>query len=271
MMHNDIAVPLEDIYIEKTSPKITTPIPCAPYLLCDVRYHLFTHRLVHRLLSVISLSTAWASSAVKWIRCWRLRHPSILRASVYCLWQVSVVAHPCHYVVREDVCESLFKHGWGLMQSEDQLNHIVDFCWSNYDGGVKKRVCYKDVRPQKIPRAFMFNVAYQEFPTQPSYTYILLYNEKHGQLHLPNGQPCISGQTRVSTTLHPLLAVVIAMDFAVFNFKWNFEDPIHDSLLALGRCMTRPLWLSWFQDRPRPQFTTIRPQAKAIRDLAMHL
>ncbi|KAF8916484.1 hypothetical protein CPB85DRAFT_1289884 [Mucidula mucida] len=219
MMHNDIAVPLEDIYIEKTSPKITTPIPCAPYLLCDrdfLEYSMGFKR--GEMDPLLETETSFNTT------------------------------------VREDVCESLFKHGWGLMQSEDQLNHIVDFCWSNYDGGVKKRVCYKD-----------------EFPTQPSYTYILLYNEKHGQLHLPNGQPCISGQTRVSTTLHPLLAVVIAMDFAVFNFKWNFEDPIHDSLLALGRCMTRPLWLSWFQDRPRPQFTTIRPQAKAIRDLAMHL
>ncbi len=50
------------------------------------------------------------------------------------------------FLVREDVCESLFKHNWGLMQSEDELQRIVDFFWSNFDCGVKNRVWYTEVR-----------------------------------------------------------------------------------------------------------------------------
>ncbi|KAF9027764.1 hypothetical protein BDZ89DRAFT_793803 [Hymenopellis radicata] len=154
--------------------------------------------------------------------------------------------------VREDVCESLFKHDWGIIQSEDELKRIVDFFWDNYELGVKKRVWYEE-----------------QFPTQSSYTYRLLYDETRVQLHLPNGQPCISGQTLVTTSLHPLLAVVLASDFTVFNIEPNLENPIDKALVSLAMVMARPLWLSWFQNRPR--LTTPRPQPSAVRDLAKHL
>ncbi|KAF8916480.1 hypothetical protein CPB85DRAFT_1432161 [Mucidula mucida] len=211
-----VPVPLEDIFINPTSLKTTTPIPCNRYLLSTRDF--------------LEYSMGYE------------------RGEMDALLDTE---ESFNITVREDVCESLFKHNWGLMQSEDELQRIVDFFWSNFDCGVKNRVWYTE-----------------EFPIQSSFTYRLFFNDK-AVLSLPDGRPCISGQTLVTTTLHPLLAIVLASNFLVFNNPRTLDSTTHDVLLCLERVMARPLWLSWFNNRPG--LTMRRPQSKAVRDLAEHL
>ncbi|KAF9043479.1 hypothetical protein BDZ89DRAFT_1059380 [Hymenopellis radicata] len=112
--HTDtVAVPLEDIYIDETSPKITTPIPCTRYLLSERDF--------------LEYSMGYS------------------RGEMDALLETE---KSFNTTVRQDVCESLFKHGWGIIQSEEQLTHIVDFFWSNFDCGVKNRVWYEQVRSE---------------------------------------------------------------------------------------------------------------------------
>ncbi|KAF9027763.1 hypothetical protein BDZ89DRAFT_793787 [Hymenopellis radicata] len=114
MTHNDIAVPLEDIYIiDETSPKITTPIPCTRYLLSERDF--------------LEYSMGYS------------------RGEMDALLETK---KSFNITLREDVCESLFKRGWGIMQSEEELTRIVDFFWSNFESGVKNRVWYEEVRSE---------------------------------------------------------------------------------------------------------------------------
>ncbi|KAF8918299.1 hypothetical protein CPB85DRAFT_1281331 [Mucidula mucida] len=150
--------------------------------------------------------------------------------------------------VREDVFESLCrKHTWGVIHTVDEYKRLFTLFWDNYDAGVKNRVMYTE-----------------EFPIQPSYTYRLFFNEKRVRLRLPDGELCVSGQTLVTTTLHPCLALALASDFVLYNSPPNLEVPIDHILVALGGHLTRPIWLSWFKNRPR--LTKPRPQAYAIQD-----
>ncbi|KAF8918304.1 hypothetical protein CPB85DRAFT_1281362 [Mucidula mucida] len=151
-------------------------------------------------------------------------------------------------LVREDVFESLSrKHTWGIIHTVDEYKRLLTFFRSNYDAGVKNRVMYTE-----------------EFPIQSSYTYRLFFDEKRVQLRLPDGELCVSGQTLVITTLHPSLALALASDFVLYNSPPNLEVPMDHILLSLAMHLTRPIWLSWFKNRPR--LTTPRPQAHAKRD-----
>ncbi|KAF9048113.1 hypothetical protein BDZ89DRAFT_1154896 [Hymenopellis radicata] len=154
--------------------------------------------------------------------------------------------------VREDVFESLCKvHSWGIIHTVDEFRRLDAFFRSNYDAGVKHRVMYTE-----------------EFPIQPSYTYCLFFNVEYVQLRLPDGRPCLSGQTLVTTTLHPCLALALASDFVAHNNPPDVDKATDNILLSLGMHLTRPIWLSWFQNRPR--LTTPRPQAHAYRDRPTH-
>ncbi|KAF9015947.1 hypothetical protein BDZ89DRAFT_1166508 [Hymenopellis radicata] len=87
--------------------------------------------------------------------------------------------------VLEDVFESLFKdHSWGIMHTQEELERLFAFFRANYDAGVKNRVWYA-----------------KEFPTQPSYTYRLFFNQEYVQVYLEDGRPCIPSDTGPSHVL----------------------------------------------------------------------
>ncbi|KAF8918298.1 hypothetical protein CPB85DRAFT_1281304 [Mucidula mucida] len=150
--------------------------------------------------------------------------------------------------VREDVFESLCrKHTWGVIHTVGEYKRLLTFFRHNYDAGVKNRVMYTE-----------------EFPIQRSYTYRLFFDEKRVRLRLPDGDLCVSGQTLVTTTLHPCLALALASDFVLYNSPPSLDVAIDDILLSLAMHLTRPIWLSWFKNRPK--LTTPRPQARAKRE-----
>ncbi len=174
-------------------------------------------------------------------------------------------------LVRQDVCESLFKmHTWGILPSKDQVESVAFFFESNYQAGVQKRVMYTQVRSficltNSQPS---LNDA-QRFAPQTSYTYRLYFNSEFVQLHLPDGRPCISGETLVTTTLHPCMAVIIARDFLLFNKPPNLEEATKTLLRAMDCTLTQPLFLSWFQDNPCLLHN--RAETRAIYDCPLRM
>ncbi|KAF8916517.1 hypothetical protein CPB85DRAFT_1432193 [Mucidula mucida] len=212
--NNSAAIPLEDIFIDATSRKMTIPIPCA-------RYQVFKRDPLEYALGY-------------------------RRGEIDHLYKTEKAMN---ITIRQDVCESLFKmHTWGILPSKDQVESVAFFFESNYQAGVQKRVMYT-----------------QRFAPQTSYTYRLYFNSEFVQLHLPDGRPCISGETLVTTTLHPCMAVIIARDF----LPSNLEEATKTLLRAMDCTLTQPLFLSWFQDNPCLLHN--RAETRAIYDCPLRM
>ncbi|KAF8916516.1 hypothetical protein CPB85DRAFT_287696 [Mucidula mucida] len=144
------------------------------------------------------------------------------------------------------------------------------FFQSNFKAGVKERVMYTHVRSiiclansQPTPGNA------QRSAPQTSYTYRLYFDEKPVQLHLPDGQLCVSGKTLVTTTLHPCMATIIARDFLLFNKPPNLEEATKDLLRGFDRVLNKPLFLSWFQDNPCLLHN--RAETRAIYDCSLRM